>query len=181
MKQKSVFLRLAVLMSVFLFILSPADIQAQKNASRRAEKELFGKSGKSKPIDDRVRARGAAAKAMKEQEKKEARRDREDEKNIKELRKRHYEMQSTATKERMTNNGKNTEANYKVKKQKQRKEQVKPELKKPDQPKPPKDQAKPKLKKPEQLKQPKGQSKAKQVDPKKQPKLKQHKIKKYRN
>jgi len=179
MKEKLVFLRFAALMSVFLFVLSTADIQAQKNASRRAEKELFGKTGKSKPIDDKVRARGAAAKAMKEQAKKEARRDREDEKNIAKLRKRHIEIQSTATQERMANNGKKTEANYKVKKQKQRKEQVKPELKQPEQPKPPKAQAKPKLKKPEQPKQPKSQKKIKQVDPKKQPKLKQHKIKKY--
>jgi hypothetical protein len=180
MKQKLVFLRFAVLMSLFLFVLSPADMQAQKNASHKVEKELFGKTRKSKPIDDKVRARGAAAKAMKEQEKKEARRDREDEKNIEKLRKRHIEIQNTATQERMANNGKKTKADYKAKKQKQRKEQVKPELKQPKQPKPPDDQAKPKLKKPEQLKQPKNQKKTKQVDPKKQPKLKQHKIKKYR-
>lgn len=180
MKQKLVFLGNAVLMSLFLFVLSPADIQAQKNASRRTEKELFGRTGKSKPIDDKVRARGAAAKAMKEQEKKEARRDRDDEKNIEKLRKRHVAIQSAATQERMANNGKKTDANYKAKKHKQRKEQVKPELKQPNEPKPSKDQAKPKLKKPEQLKQPKNQKKTKQVDPKKQPKLKQHKIKKYR-
>jgi len=180
MKQKLVFLGNAVLMSLFLFVLSPADIKAQKNASRRAEKELFGKTGKSKPIDDKVRARGAAAKAMREQEKKEAKRDRDDEKSIEKLRKRHVGIQSTATQERMANNGKNTDANYKAKKQKQRKEQVKPELKQPRQPKPSKDQAKPKLKKPEQLKQPRSQKKTKQVDPKKQPKLKQYKIKKYK-
>ena len=179
MKQKLVFLRFAVLMSVFFFVLSSADIQAQKNASRKAEKELFGKTGKSKPIDDKVRAKGAAGKAMKEQEKKEAQRDKEDEKNIEKLRKRHIEIQSTATQERMANNGKKTEANYKAKQQKQRKEQVKPELRQPKQPKPPKDQAKPKLKKPEQPKQPKNQKKTKQVDPKKQPKLKQYKVKKY--
>ena len=129
MKQKLVFLRFGFLMSVFLFVLSSTDIQAQKNASRKAEKELFGKTGKSKPTDDKVRAKGAAGKAMKEQEKKEARRDREDEKNIEKLRNRHIEIQSTATQERMANNGKKTEASYKAKKQKQRKEQVKPELK----------------------------------------------------
>ena len=162
MKQKLVFLGNAVLMSVFVFVFSTSEIQAQKNASRKAEKALFGKTGKSKPIDDKVKARGAAARAMKEQEKKEAKRDRVDEKNIEKLRKRHIEIQSPATQERMTNNGKKTEANYKVKKQKQRKEQVKPELKKP-----------------EQIKQPKSQKKIKQVDPKKQHKLKQHKIKKY--
>jgi len=179
MKQKLVFLGNAVLMSVFVFVFSTSEIQAQKNASRKAEKALFGKTGKSKPIDDKVKARGAAARAMKEQEKKEAKRDREDEKNIEKLRKRHIEIQSPATQERMTNNGKKTEANYKVKKQKQRKEQVKPELKQPEQPGPSREQAKPKLKKPEQIKQPKSQKKIKQVDPKKQHKLKQHKIKKY--
>jgi hypothetical protein len=180
MKQKLVFLRSAVLMSVFLFVFASSDIQAQKNASHKAEKEMFGKSRKSKPDDDKVKARGAAGKAMKEQEKKEARRDREDEKNIEKLRKRHIEIQSPATQERMANNGKKTETSYKTKKQKQRKEQVAPDLQKPEQPKQRKEQAKPKLKKPEQPKQPKSQKKTKQVDPKKQPKLKQHKIKKYR-
>src|SRR5512139_2392918 len=98
---------------------------------------------------------------MKEQEKKEARREKEDEKNIEKLRKRHVEIQSTATQERMANNGKKTEANYKAKKQKQRKEQTEPDLKKPDQPKPRKEQAKPKQKKPEQAKQTKKQTKVK--------------------
>jgi len=198
MKQKLVFLGNAVLMSLFLFVLSPADIKAQKNASRRAEKELFGKTGKSKPIDDKVRARGAAAKAMREQEKKEAKRDRDDEKSIEKLRKRHVGIQSTATQERMANNGKNTDANYKAKKQKQRKEQDKPDLKQPDQPRPPKDQAKPKVQKPKEPKLQKGktkvkvqkpkppkaqknQAKVKKQDPKKQPKLKQHKVRKYKN
>jgi hypothetical protein len=181
MMQKLVFLRFAVLMSVFLLVLSPADIQAQKNASRKAEKELFGKSGKSKPPDDKIKVKGAAGKAMKEQEKKEARREKEDEKNIEKLRKRHIGIQSTATQERMANNGKKTDATYKAKKQKQRKEQTEPELKKTEQPKQRKEQAKPKLKKPEQLKQSKKQAKPKQVDPKKQPKLKQHKVRKYGN
>jgi len=181
MKQRLVFLRSAVLISVFLFVFSSSDIQAQKNAGRKAEKELFGKTGKSKPPDDKIKAKGAAGKAMKEQEKKEARREKEDEKNIEKLRKRHVEIQSTATQERMANNGKKTEASYKAKKQKQRKEQTEPDLKKPDQPKPRKEQAKPKLKKPEQAKQTKKQTKATKVDPKKQPKLKQHKVRKYKN
>ena len=198
MKQRLVFLRSAVLFLLFLFVLSSSDIQAQKNASRKAEKELFGKTGRSKPPDDKIKAKGAAGKAMKEQEKKEARREKEDEKNLEQLRKRHVEIQSSATQERMANNGKKTEANYKAKKQKQRKEQTAPDLNKPDQPKPRKEQAKPKQKKPEQAKQsgkpakvkqkkpeqPKQsgkQTRAKQVDPKKQPKLKQHKVRKYRN
>jgi hypothetical protein len=198
MKQKLLLLRFAVLMSVFLFVLSSADLQAQKNASRKAEKELFGKTGKSKPMNDKAGARGAAAKAMKEQEKKEAQREREDEKNIEKLRKRHIEIQSAATQERMANNGKKTDENYKVKKQKQRKEQDKPDLKQPEQPRPPKDQAKPKVQKPKEPKLQKGktkvkvqkpkppkaqknQAKVKKQDPKKQPKLKQHKVRKYKN
>jgi hypothetical protein len=198
MKQRLVLLRSAVLVSVFLFVLSSPDITAQKNASRKVEKELFGKTGKSKPIDDKVRTKGAAGKAMREQEKKEARRDKEDEKSIEKLRKRHVEIQSPATQERMASNGKKTDANYKAKKKKQRKEQTAPDLNRPEQPKPAKEQAKPKQKKPEQAKQsgkpakvkqkkpeqPKQsgkQTKAKRVDPKKQPKPKQHKVRKYKN
>ena len=184
MRYQLVFLKFAVLFAVFLIGLPPADCTAQRNASRKAEKELLGKTGKSKPLNDKIKAKGAAGKAMKEQKKKEARRDKEDEKKLKELRKRQYEIQSTATQERMLNNGKKTQADYKVKKQKQRKEQTMPVLQKPEQPKPPKDQAKPDTKDPKKqpiLKQQKGKARQKLQDPGRQPRLKQHKIKKYRS
>jgi small-conductance mechanosensitive channel len=115
MRHQLVFLKFAVLIIVFLVVLPPVDCKAQRHASRKAEKELFGKTGKSKPLNDKVKAKGAAGKAMKEQEKKEARRDKEDEKKLKELRKRQFEIQSTATQERMVNNGKKTQADYQVK------------------------------------------------------------------
>jgi hypothetical protein len=126
MKQRLVLLRLLILFTVLLFALPPSECTAQRNASRKAEKELFDKSKKGRSFNEGVRPRGKAAKAMKEQEKKEAKRDRDDETALKELRRKHFERQSEATKERMVNNTKKTEANYKAKKQKQKKEQVKP-------------------------------------------------------
>ncbi|MCK7534014.1 MAG: hypothetical protein MZV63_24830 [Marinilabiliales bacterium] len=112
-------------MFLLLFAVTQAECNAQRNASRKTEKELFGKTGKSKPANDKVRARGAAGKAMKEQEKKEAMRDREEEKAMEELRKRHISMQNEATRERMTNNQKKTEADYKSKKERQNKKKHK--------------------------------------------------------
>jgi len=181
MKKQVVFMRLLLIMLTLLFAMPVSECTAQRNATRKFEKETFGKSRKSKVFDE-GKAHGKAAKAMREQEKKEARRNREDEKQIKQLRKQHYEMQSEDTRLRMGNNTKNTAAKYKVKKQKQRKEQVKPELKKPKQPKPLKAQTKTKTKDPgkqPKIKQKKDKAKSKMKDPKKQPKLKQHKVKKY--
>jgi hypothetical protein len=140
MKQKLVYLRFGFLLSVFFFVLSSAECQAQKNASRKAEKELFGKTGKSKQPDDKIRAKGAAGKAMREQEKKEARREKEDEKNIEKLRKRHVRNTEHCHTGRMANNGKKTEASYKSKTE-AKEGAGKPELKQTEQPKPPKDQA----------------------------------------
>ena len=150
-----------IIFTLLLVVAPVNDCQAQRNASRAFEKEVFSKR-KAKVADNKGGANRAAAKAMKEQEKKEARRDKEDAKQLKALRKQHFENQSASTQERMVNNRKNTETRYKEKKQKIRKEQSKPDLKKQTQPKPQK------VKK-----------KAKTRDPKKQPKLKQHKIKKY--
>lgn len=189
MRHQLVFLKFAVLLSVSLIVFPPADCRAQRNASRKAEKELFGKTGKSKPFDDKVKAKGAAGKAMKEQEKKEARREKEDEKALKELRKRQFEIQSTATQERMVNNGKKTEASYKAKKQKQRKEQIKPEQGQPAEKayqkqyqvkeKPVPKQHKPKETTKQKQYKPKDKPVPKKNRPKEQPRLKQHKIKKY--
>lgn len=181
MKHRIVFIRLLVITALILFAAPLSECNAQRNATRKAEKELFGKTGKSKPFDA-GKPKGAAAKAMKKQEKKESIRKKEDEKHLKELRKQHYERQSAETKLRMENNSLNTKTGYKAKRQNQRKEQTKPELKKPDQPKPQKQQAKNKTKDPKkqpELKQQKNKAKSKLKDPKKQPKLKQHKIKKY--
>ena len=189
MRHQLVFLKFAVLFAVFLIVLPPADCTAQRNASRKAEKELFGKTGKSKLFDDKVTAKGAAGKAMKEQKKKEARRDKEDEKKLKELRKRQYQIQSTATQERMVNNGKKTEAGYKAKKQKQRKEQTKPAQGQPAEKayqkqyqvkeKPVPGQHKPKEQAKQKQYKPKDNPVPKKHRPKEQPRLKQHKIKKY--
>ncbi len=159
---KLVFLRIIVVAGVLLYAVPPDTCHAQRNATRKFEKETFGKTRKGAVSADRTKARGGAARAMKEQEKKEARRDREDEKALRELRRQHYEIQSEATRARMDNNSRLTEERYKAKKLKTKKEQQKPELQKPVQPKPPKDKKRVKTK-----------------DPKKQPRMKQYKVKKY--
>lgn len=181
MKHRIVFIRFLVMTALLLFAVTSYECNAQRNATKKAEKELFGKTGKSKPFDE-GRPKGAAGKAMKQQEKKEALRKKEDERQLKELRKQHYERQSAETKMRMENNSRITEEGYKAKRQKQQKEQTKPELKKTEQPKPQKQQSMTKTKDPKkhpELKQQKKKAKTKMKDPKKQPKLKQHKIKKY--
>lgn len=126
MKERIVLLRFLVVLTVLLFALPPSECNAQRNASHKFEKELFGKTKKGKSFNEGVKPRGKSAKAIKNQEKKEAKRDKEDEKTLKELRKKHFERQSTATKERMLNNARNTEANYKAKKQNEKKDQQKP-------------------------------------------------------
>lgn len=181
MKHGIVFIRFLVITALFLFAVSVHDCNAQRNATKKAEKELFGKTGKSKPFNE-GKPKGAAGKAMKKQEKKEALRKKEDEKHLKELRQQHYDRQSPETRLRMDNNSKKTQEDYKAKRQTRKKEQIKPELKKPEQPKPQKQKSKTKTKDPRkqpELKQQKHKAKSKMEDPKKQPRLKQHKIKKY--
>lgn len=181
MKKQIVSVKFIVILIALLFALPLNECNAQRSATRKFEKETFGKSRKGKAVDE-GKAYGKAAKAMKEQKKKEAMRDREDEKQLKQLKAHHYEIQSEDTRLRMGNNNKNTEARYKAKKQKQKKEQMKPELKKPGQPRPVKENTKVKTRDPGKqpvLKQQKDKAKSKMEDPKKQPKLKQHKIKKY--
>jgi biopolymer transport protein ExbB/TolQ len=178
MKNELVSVKVVTAAILILFTVQVSDCYAQKNATKRFEKETFGSSRRGKAVKESGESR-AAEKAMKEQAKKEARRDREDAKALKEMRARHYEIQSEGTKLRMENNSRNTADKYKTKRQKQRKEQTEPELKKPRQPVPDRAGPKPKTKDPAkqpELKQQK--KKAKTVDPKKQPRLKQHKIRK---
>jgi hypothetical protein len=189
------FIAMAVMM---LFMVQVTDCDAQRYATRKLEKETFGQSrrnpgrtgGESK----------AAEKAMKKQERREAQRERDDAKSLKELRARHYEIQSEETRARMEGNSKATSEKYKVKRQKQRKEQAMPDRGTPERPgnmkarvkaatkdpagKPEsgKVKARGKTKDPSrqpELKQQKNKAKSKLVDPKKQRRLKQHKIKKY--
>lgn len=129
MRLRLVSINVPVLIIVAMLTLPYVECSAQRKAGKSVEKELFGKSRKSKPVSDKVKAKGAAGKAMKEQEKKQEKRDRESDKKLKELRTRHYNMQSEATRERMSNNKKKTEAAYKAKKQKQKREQTKPKKK----------------------------------------------------
>lgn len=198
MNKAIVSLRFITMVVMMLFVVQVTDCNAQRYATRKLEKQTFGQSrrnpgkagGESK----------AAEKAMKEQARKEARREREDEKSLKELRSRHYEIQSEGTRTRMEGNSKATKEKYKVKREKQKKEQAMPDLRRPERPgtmnarvkaatkdpagkpAPKKVKAKGNTKDPSkqpELKQQKKKAKSKLVDPKKQRKLKQHKIKKY--
>lgn len=198
MNKAIVSLRFIAMVVMMLFVVQVTDCNAQRYATRKLEKQTFGQSrrnpgkagGESK----------AAEKAMKEQARKEARREREDEKSLKELRSRHYEIQSEGTRTRMEGNSKATKEKYKVKREKQKKEQAMPDLRRPERPgtmnarvkaatkdpagkpAPKKVKAKGNTKDPSkqpELKQQKKKAKSKLVDPKKQRKLKQHKIKKY--
>ena len=189
------FIAMAVMMR---FVVQVTDCDAQRYATRKLEKETFGQSRRNP--DKSGGESKAAEKAMKKQERKEAQRERDDEKSLKELRNRHYEIQSEETRSRMDGNSKATAEKYKIKRQKQKKEQTMPDLMKPERPgnmnarvkaatkdpagKPEqkKVKAKGKTKDPSKqpkLKQQKSKAKSKLVDPKKQGRLKQHKIKKY--
>ncbi|HMT68192.1 MAG TPA: hypothetical protein PKE28_11400, partial [Bacteroidales bacterium] len=123
MKRGLVLLRFVAAVIVLLFVVEATECNAQKNATKRFERETFGKSRRSKPVKESGESR-AAAKAMKEQARKEARREKEDEKALKEKRERHYQIQSEETKMRMENNSRNTADRYKVKRQKERREQT---------------------------------------------------------
>ena len=126
MKQQIVFLRLLVLLITLLITAPLSTCLAQRNAARKADRELFGKKRHGGTFDDKVKARGAAGKAMKKQEQKEAQRNKDDEKALKNLKDRHLKIQNTATRERMKANGEKTSEKYKAKKQKQHKEQRRP-------------------------------------------------------
>jgi len=126
MKQQIVFTRLLVLFLTLLVTAPVGTCLAQRNAARKIDKELFGKKRRGQAFDDKVKARGAAGKAIKKQEKKEAQREKEDQKSLRDLKDRHLQIQNTATRERMKSNGERTSEKYKAKKQKQRKEQIRP-------------------------------------------------------
>lgn len=76
MKKRLVSVRFFAILVIFLLAVPVNDCDAQKNASRKFEKETFGKSRRTTPVRESGESR-AAAKAMKEQERKEARRERE--------------------------------------------------------------------------------------------------------
>jgi hypothetical protein len=126
MKQQIVFIRLLVFFLTLLVTAPVSTCMAQRNAARKIDKEIFGKKRRGQAFDDKVKARGAAGKAIKKQEKKEAQRNKEDGKALSNLKDRHLQIQNTATRERMKANGEKTSEKYKAKKQKQRKDQSRP-------------------------------------------------------
>ena len=126
MKQQKVSMRLLVLIIMLLVTAPVATCLGQRNAARKIDRELFDKKHRGKAFDDKVKARGAAGKAIKKQQKKEEERDKDGARTMKELKERHFEMQNTATRERMKANNERTAEKYKAKKQKQHKEQRKP-------------------------------------------------------
>ena len=71
MKKRLVSVNFFTILVIFLFAVQVNDCEAQKNASRKFEKETFGKSRRTTPVRGSGESR-AAAKAMKEQERSES-------------------------------------------------------------------------------------------------------------
>jgi hypothetical protein len=107
-----------------LFILAVAVCQGnsqifKRNASRKAEKELFGKS-LSKKKAPKVKEPRSVSKAKKKQEKKERKLDKDYAKSVKRSQKRTIDIQTPEVQERMKQDKKNAAARDKEKKKKAR-------------------------------------------------------------
>lgn len=129
MKKQNVLLSTLIITVSLLFVAPGSICDAQRSAGKRYEKSVFGKSRKGKDFDDRVKTRGAAGKAIKEQARKEEARKKAGDRTMNERRDRHVRIQSPATQERMLTNRKSTEEKYKAKRQRQKQEQTKPKKK----------------------------------------------------
>ncbi len=126
MKYQKVFFKSLVINLLLLIAVPSSTCMAQRNAGRHYDKEVFGKSRKGKPFDDKIKGRSASERAKKEQARKEYAREKAADRTMDKRRDRHFKIQSSDTQIRMINNRKNTEMRYKAKQQKQKKEQTKP-------------------------------------------------------
>ena len=111
-----------ILLIIFIFTVAVSSGNSQifkKNASRKAEKELFGKSLSTKKAP-KVKEPRAVSKAKKKQERKERKLDKEYAKSVKKSKKRSYDIQTPEVQERMKQDKKNTAARDKEKKKKAR-------------------------------------------------------------
>lgn len=126
MKSYKVLLRFMVFVMVLIIVAPGPECMAQRRSGKHFDREVFGKPRKSKPFEDKIKAKGSAGKAVKKQEQKEDARKKAADKTMDERRARHFKIQSPATQQRMIANQKNTEEKYKAKAQKQKKEQSKP-------------------------------------------------------
>jgi len=105
---------------VFILSLALGSSNAQlfhKNASRKAEKGLFGKTVGNKK-DVKVKEPKKVLKAKKKQEAKQKKLDKDYDKSIKQSQKRTIEIQTPEVKARMRQNQKDTAAREKYKKKK---------------------------------------------------------------
>lgn len=108
--------KLFLLVLILSLTVGVSDAQIfHKNASKKAEKELFVKSGrKEKKV--KVREPRSVTKAKKKQEANEKKLKKDYAKSVKESQKRTYDIQTPEVKARMKQNQKNTDVRDKTKK-----------------------------------------------------------------
>jgi hypothetical protein len=112
--------RIFVILFILIVAVSSGNAQIfKKNASRRAEKSLFGKS-LSKKKAPKVKEPRSVTKAKKKQERKERKTDKEYAKHVKKSKKRTIDIQTSEVQERMKQDKKNISARDKEKKKKTR-------------------------------------------------------------
>ncbi len=108
--------KLILILIVFSVAAGSADAQIfKKNASRRAEKGLFGKS-RSNSKEAKIKQPRAVTMAVKKQEAKDKKQKSDYDKNIKRSQQRTLDIQTTDVQERMKKNQKETIERDKAKK-----------------------------------------------------------------
>lgn len=113
--------RLFLIVFILSLILSSSDAQLfHKNASRKAEKRLFGKTTVGSRKDEKIREPKKVLKAKKKQEANKKKMDKDYHKLIKQSQKRTIEIQTPEVKDRMKQNQKDTATREKIKKKKVR-------------------------------------------------------------
>jgi len=110
----------AKIVILFLVFLSAATIcEAQSGRpSRNPEKQLFGRSLKKKQV--KYREAPSIVRARKKQEARQEQLKKEYDQYVKDQRKRAFEIQSPGVQERMKQNRKDTDQNYREKRKKQK-------------------------------------------------------------
>ena len=112
--------RIFIILFILTVAVSSADSQIfRKNASRKAEKDLFGTS-LSKKKAPKVKEPRSVTRAKRKQEAKKRKLDKDYEKYVKKSKKRAFDIQTPEVQERMKQNQKDTAIRDKLKKKKVR-------------------------------------------------------------
>ncbi len=128
MKQGILFCKV-LMISFALLIVSPgATVNAQhRHGNPITGQGVSGKKVKQKKSKEKViRTKGSASKAVKKQEKKAEQREKDNARADSKLKSRHFSIQNYSTQYRMVNNERQTNANYKAKQKRIRRESHKP-------------------------------------------------------